>query len=110
MQLNGPQPMSALRPALFIDKDGTLVENVPYNVDPARLRFMPGALEALGHVARRGFALVVVTNQSGLARGYFSRAQFAALQRALEDRLWDEAGIRLEDVQVCPHGPGPGRV
>ena len=97
-----------LRPALFIDKDGTLVENVPYNVDPARLKFMPGALEALRHIARWDFALVLVTNQSGLARGYFGRAQLDALLRTLAQRLWDEAGIRLQDVQVCPHAPGAG--
>jgi len=99
--------MTALRPALFIDKDGTLVENVPYNADPARLKFMPGALDALRHIARWDFALVLVTNQSGLARGYFDRAQFGVLVRALQERLWNEAGVRLQDVQVCPHAPGP---
>lgn len=96
-----------LRPAVFIDKDGTLVENVPYNVDPARLSFRPGALAALQALDAQGFALLVVTNQSGLAQGLFSRAQFARLQAALEARLLDEAGIRLLGVEVCPHAPGP---
>jgi D-glycero-D-manno-heptose 1,7-bisphosphate phosphatase len=100
--------VTALRPALFIDKDGTLIENVPYNVDPAQLRFMPGALDALRQIAHWDFALILVTNQSGLARGFFNRGQLAALLRSLEQRLWEEAGIRLHDVQVCPHAPANG--
>jgi histidinol-phosphate phosphatase family protein len=100
-------PSLAARPALFIDKDGTLVENVPYNADPARLRFMPGALEALADLALAGHALVLVTNQSGLARGYFGRAQLTVLLDALQYRLWDQAGLRLDALMVCPHAPGP---
>jgi len=100
--------VTALRPALFIDKDGTLIENVPYNVDPAQLRFMPGALDALRQIAHWDFALILVTNQSGLARGFFNRGQLAALLRSLEQRLWEEAGIRLHDIQVCPHAPANG--
>jgi histidinol-phosphate phosphatase family protein len=98
-------PAGPLRPCLFIDKDGTLIENVPYNVDPAKLRFMPGAGEALARLARAGLALVIVTNQSGLARGYFTRAQFAQLQDALLKRLRDEAGVVIDDVMLCPHEP-----
>ena len=62
-------PTRALRPCLFIDKDGTLIENVPYNVDPALLRFMPGAGEALKRLREAGLALVIVTNQSGIEIG-----------------------------------------
>ena len=98
-------PAGPLRPCLFIDKDGTLIENVPYNVDPAKLRFMPGAGEALARLARAGLALVIVTNQSGLARGYFTRAQFAQLQDALLKRLRDEAGVVIDDMMLCPHEP-----
>ncbi|MDN3922332.1 D-glycero-alpha-D-manno-heptose-1,7-bisphosphate 7-phosphatase [Roseateles violae] len=94
------------RPAIFVDKDGTLVENYPYNVNPALLRFMDGALEALGALALGGYALVVVTNQSGIGRGFFTREQFALLQAELLRRIWDEAGIRFDDFLVCPHSPG----
>ncbi len=93
-------------PAVFIDKDGTLVENVPYNADPAHLRFMPGATDALRRLAQRGFALVMVTNQSGLARGRFSAAQWELLLGVLLARLKHEAGVTLLDVMVCPHAPG----
>lgn len=97
--------VAPLRPALFIDKDGTLVENVPYNVDPVLLRFMPGAGAALARLQRAGLALVVVTNQSGLARGLFTRAQFARLQQVLLQRLQEEFRITLDGMEVCPHGP-----
>ena len=97
-----------LRPAVFIDKDGTLIENVPYNADPALLRFAPAACESLVALAAAGYALLVVTNQSGLALGCFTRAQFALLQAALELRLHTEAGIVLTDFVLCPHAPGPG--
>lgn len=95
------------RRAVFVDKDGTLVEDVPYNVDPALQRFMPAALPALGALAARGFDLLVVTNQSGLARGYFTRAQFARLQHALERKVREQSGIELLDFLVCPHAAGP---
>lgn len=100
-----PQPPLPPRRAVFIDKDGTLVENVPYNVDPALLQFRPAALPALAALARAGFELLLATNQSGLAHGYFTRRQFSKLQQVLEQRLLDEAGIRLLDVLVCPHAP-----
>jgi histidinol-phosphate phosphatase family protein len=99
---------AARRPAVFVDKDGTLVENVPYNVERSRLRFTRGALPALQLLAREGFALVVVSNQPGLALGRFTLAQFARLQAALCDRLRDEAGIELSGFYVCPHAPGSG--
>lgn len=100
-----------LRPALFIDKDGTLVEppepDAPADaaVDPARLRFVPGAGESLARLRQAGLALVLVTNESGLARGAFNRAQFARLQTALVKRLRDEFDVIVDDVAVCPHSP-----
>jgi D-glycero-D-manno-heptose 1,7-bisphosphate phosphatase len=100
-----PRSEPPLRPALFIDKDGTLVENVPYNVDPLLLRFMPGAGEALARLQRAGMALVIVTNQSGLARGLFTPAQFARLQQVLLHRLQEEFGVAIDGFEMCPHGP-----
>lgn len=94
------------RPAVFLDKDGTLVENLPYNVDPARQRLMPGAAAALARISRAGHSLVVVTNQSGLARGLFSRADFTRLEGALRRALRAASGVHLDAVLVCPHLPG----
>ncbi|HEY9108780.1 MAG TPA: HAD-IIIA family hydrolase, partial [Roseateles sp.] len=95
------------RPAVFVDKDGTLVEDLPGNADPARLKLRHGAADALAALAARGFALLVATNESDLARGCTTRAQFARLQAALEKQLRDAAGVELLDVLVCPHAPGP---
>jgi histidinol-phosphate phosphatase family protein len=93
------------RAAVFLDKDGTLIEDVPYNVDPDLVVFTPHALSALVLLARAGYALVVVTNQSGLAHGRFSAAGFSVLRRALTRRLRQEAGIELAGFQFCPHAP-----
>lgn len=102
-----PESAPATRAAVFIDKDGTLLDQVPHNTDPARLRFQPGALESLAALATAGLALVVVTNQSGLSLGTFTRWQFSQLQAALERQLNETAGIALTDFVVCPHTPTP---
>ncbi len=104
--LQRPVARAPQRPCLFIDKDGTLVENVPGgHVDPLLLRFLPGAGEALARLQSAGLALVIVTNQSGLARGRFTRAEFARLQQVLLQRLQEEFGVHIDGVEVCPHGP-----
>lgn len=95
------------RPAVFIAKDGTLVENMPNNVDPALLRFMPGALDGLRRLADAGYLLVVVSNQPGLAQKRFSAAALQALAISLEAQL-REAGVPLTGFYVCPHAPGNG--
>ena len=94
------------RAALFVDKDGTLVDNVPYNVDPALLRLRPGAADALRTLQDAGFALVLVTNQSGIARGLFNAAQLASLCDELRALLRQEGGVELTAVMHCPHEPG----
>lgn len=96
--------------AVFVDKDGTLVEDVPYNVDSSLLRFTPRAVPALQLLAREGFAIVIVSNQPGLALGRFTRSEFATLQRALVARIRDEAGVEVAGFYACPHAPGPGHV
>ena len=104
--LDGPADAPPTRAAVFIDKDGTLVEDVPDNVDPARLRFTPHALEALRLLAERGYPLIVVTNQPGLAYGRFTRAELTRLQLALAEMMQRE-GVPLTDFYACGHAPGP---
>lgn len=91
--------------AVFLDKDGTLIQNVPYNTDPDRIQLCPGAGPALARLAELGCALVVVSNQSGVARGYFDEQDL----RAVEDRLCDlirrEAEVELAGFYYCPHHP-----
>ena len=73
--------------AVLFDRDGTLVEDVPYNGDPAAVRPMPGARATLDRLRRQGLRLGVITNQSGLSKGYFSQAQMHAVRARIEDLL-----------------------
>jgi D-glycero-D-manno-heptose 1,7-bisphosphate phosphatase len=91
------------RPALFLDRDGTLVEEVAYLHDPERVVLLPG-VPALAAVAAAGVALVVVTNQAGVARGLYAEAAVGAVHRRLAELL-AAAGVRLDAVLHCPHHP-----
>jgi D-glycero-D-manno-heptose 1,7-bisphosphate phosphatase len=93
-----------LRPAVFLDKDGTIVTDVPYNVDPARITLAPRAGAALRDLSDAGFALVVISNQSGVARGLFEETALDAVENRLRDLL-AEYGVRLLDFRYCPHHP-----
>ncbi len=90
------------RAAVFLDKDGTLIEDVPYNVDPRLIRFTPGAVEGLQLLRDAGMPLVLVSNQQGLASGQISAAGFARMRSALE-KLLRHAGVELAGFHVCPH-------
>ena len=96
------------RPAVFIDRDGTLTEEVGYVNHPSRLRVLPRSAEAIRRLNAAGIAAVVVTNQAGIARGYFSAEVLAAVNDALISQLKDE-GAHLDGVYVCPHHPSEGK-
>jgi histidinol-phosphate phosphatase family protein len=95
------------RPAVFLDKDGTLIENVPYNVNPARIALAPGAAEGAAALSRRGYRLIVVSNQPGAALGYFQESALAAVEHRVRELL-AEAGAQLDGFYYCPHLPGAG--
>ena len=95
------------RPAVFIDRDGTLTEEVGYVNHPSRLRMLPRSAAAIRRLNAAGIAAVVVTNQAGIARGYFSAEVLAAVNNALVSQLKDE-GAHLDGVYVCPHHPSEG--
>ena len=92
------------RAAVFIDKDGTLLEDEPYNVDPERMRFAPGAREALSELACCPFKLIVISNQSGVALGRFEIGSLAAVEAKLHD-MFASCGATLDGVYWCPHHP-----
>jgi D-glycero-D-manno-heptose 1,7-bisphosphate phosphatase len=96
---------TARRPpeAVLFDRDGTLVVDVPYNGDPARVRPVPGAGAALDLLRTAGMPVGVVTNQSGIARGLITPDQADAVNRRVEALLGPFALW-----EVCPHGPGDG--
>jgi lipopolysaccharide heptosyltransferase II len=91
------------RPAVFLDKDGTLIEDIPYNVDPDRIRLARGA-ERLRELVTAGYKLVVVSNQSGLARGYFDEHSLNIATQRLS-ALLNAIGAPLSGLYVCPHLP-----
>ena len=95
------------RPAVFIDRDGTLTEEVGYVNHPSRLRLLPRSAEAIRRLNGAGVAAVVVTNQAGIARGYFSDEVLRATNDALVAQL-EDAGAHLEGIYVCPHHPTEG--
>ena len=97
--------------AVFLDRDGTLVEDLPFNVDPARAQFTSDALLALRAMADSGFAIVVVTNQPGVATARFTEAELQHFHDALRSRIREEAGVEVLGIYACPHAPDPrGRV
>ena len=92
------------RAAVFVDRDGTIMEDRGYLADPDGVRLLPGAPEALARLSRAGFALVLVTNQSGVNRGLLTMADVHAVNRRVEELLLP-AGVVFADVRVCPHRP-----
>ncbi len=90
--------------AVFFDKDGTLVENVPYNVDTSAIRFSPGAATCLRLLHQEGFRLFVVSNQSGVARGFHTEEALGPVARKLT-HMCLEAGVPLDGFYYCPHHP-----
>jgi D-glycero-D-manno-heptose 1,7-bisphosphate phosphatase len=95
------------RPAVFIDRDGTLTEEVGYVNHPARLQLLPRAGEAIRRLNAAGVAAVVVTNQAGVARGYFSESVLHAVNESLRAQL-ARVGARLDGLYACLHHPSEG--
>jgi len=101
--------MTPAAPILFIDRDGTLVEEPPdRQVDAlGKVRFMPGVFAALAIVQRRGYRLVMVTNQDGLGTPSFPRQSFETAHQFILEAFRSQ-GIHFEEVFVCPHTPEQG--
>ncbi len=92
-------------PVIFLDKDGTLVEDIPYNVDPRKIALEKGVVSGLRRLAQAGFHFVVVSNQSGVARGYFKEEALAVVFGRLKELLQRETGVTLDGFYYCPHHP-----
>jgi histidinol-phosphate phosphatase family protein len=90
--------------AVFLDRDGTVIEDVGYPRDPEQVRFLPGALAGLAALRAAGWLLVVISNQSGIGRGLITPEEAEAVHARFECELGD-AGISLAGARYCPHAP-----
>lgn len=99
--------MAVTRQAVFLDKDGTLIHDVPYNVDPARIALTECAGEALRLLCDAGYLLIVVTNQPGIAKGYFDAAALDGVARRI-GALLAPHGVAIDAFLHCPHDAGDG--
>jgi histidinol-phosphate phosphatase family protein len=92
------------RRAVFLDRDGTLMVDVGYPRDPAQVRLLPGVSEGLAACRAAGYLLAIISNQSGVGRGYFGPEAVDAVHRQLLDLL-ATSGITIDDAQYCLHAP-----
>jgi D-glycero-D-manno-heptose 1,7-bisphosphate phosphatase len=99
-----PAANSAPRPAVFFDRDGTVNADKGYTHRPDDLIFLPGAVAAVKRVNDLGWYAFLVTNQSGVARGYFTETDVKAFHIHMQDQL-RTAGARFDDIRYCPHHP-----
>lgn len=93
--------------ALFLDRDGTLIPNVPYPRDPALVEIMEGAPAALRLACSFGYKLVIISNQSGVARGLIEPSEARAVQDRVEE-LFGVEGVRFDAAYFCFHAPDAG--
>jgi D-glycero-D-manno-heptose 1,7-bisphosphate phosphatase len=91
-----------VKKAIFLDRDGTINIDVPYLKDFSLFKLVPGTAEALRFFVKKGYKLFIVTNQSGIARGYFSEEEFQHLQNQINEYLLS-LEIPITDVAYCPH-------
>jgi D-glycero-D-manno-heptose 1,7-bisphosphate phosphatase len=99
-----PKGLKPLKPAVFLDRDGTIIREAYYLADPEQVELVDGAAAALRELAAAGYALVIVTNQSGIARGLYVEEDFQAVESRLEEMLEAE-GVKIDGVFHCPHHP-----
>jgi D-glycero-D-manno-heptose 1,7-bisphosphate phosphatase len=90
--------------AVFVDKDGTLIHDVPYNVDPTLIQLQEGAGNGLKQLKEGGYLLVLVSNQAGVAHGYFREDALRNIEEKLQHELKKD-GVQLDALYFCPHHP-----
>ncbi len=90
--------------AVFLDRDGTLIEDPGYLSDPAKVRVLPGVPDALRRLKDAGYLLIITTNQSGIGRGLYTERDYELVTDAVQSEL----GVELDGVYHCPHTPSSG--
>lgn len=97
--------MTSARKAWFLDRDGTIIEDRHYLHDPDQIVFLPNSIEAMRRAYKDRFLLIIVTNQSGIGRGYFTEEAADAVDQRFRETLAGQ-GVFLTDILRCPHYPG----
>lgn len=90
--------------AVFVDKDGTLIKDVPYNVNPDLIRLEKGVLEGLEKLSHNDYLIIIISNQSGIAKGLFESSQLCGVRRKITDLL-EQRNVFLSGFYYCPHHP-----
>jgi len=96
-----------LHPAVFLDRDGTITPEVGYIIDPDKLEILPGAADAIKKLSAAGFKVIVITNQSAVARGMMNISALEKINGRLCSLL-EEQGARIDGLYYCPHHPTEG--
>src|SRR5437868_1747647 len=91
--------------AVFLDRDDTILDNDGYLGDPAKVKLLPGAASALAALRALGYRLIVVSNQSGVARGMFDEAAVQAVNDEMSRQLREAAGTHVDASYYCPYHP-----
>ena len=94
----------AAKRAVFIDKDGTLIPDIPFNVDPELITLSDDTLKGLKDLQDAGYLLFIISNQSGVARGFYREEGLLAVEAKIQ-RLLQEEGLYLQGFYYCPHHP-----
>ena len=92
------------RPAVFLDRDGTIIEDPGYLHEPGKVKLLAGAADAVRRLNEHGLLAITVTNQSGIARGLYTVAEYSAVQRRMVELL-EGHGAHLDGAYFCPHHP-----
>jgi len=93
--------------AIFLDRDGTIIEDSGYISRPDQIKFIPGSIEAIKMLKEAGFKVFVITNQSGVARGYFSEDMLQTIDKVMHRHILN-GGTHLDGIYYCPHHPEHG--
>jgi D-glycero-D-manno-heptose 1,7-bisphosphate phosphatase len=95
------------KPAVFVDRDGTICFDKHYLADPAGLEFIPTVVDGLRKLTKAGVPIIIVTNQSGVARGYFTEGTLVKIHKELV-KILEKQGVSILDIFYCPHMPDAG--
>lgn len=90
--------------AVFLDRDGVLIEDTNYPGDPEKIVFLPKIADAVRSLNEKGYKVIVATNQSGVARGYFTEKEVKEINKKIEKKLGKE-GAKIDKFYYCPHHP-----